>query len=123
MYNEIKFKQEAKSLVDCSLNYTNFKWNFIKIENCLVYIFYKKGIDMMLLKSNIIKKEYLIEFHILYSEIYQTPVLYFLIYDTISSKYIEFDEFKYRNITSNNYIISKSVISNNIESSNQWISI
>ncbi len=82
--------------------------------------------NLKFLKANLFLKEqdednenYLIEFNIIYSDVYQLPTLYFIIYDLEqNNKLVSFEEFKtnlknnrgYTNdFVSNNYEITQTV--------------
>jgi hypothetical protein len=52
------------------------------------------------------------EFNIVFSEVYQTPVLYFLIYDTRNFKIIDLDMQILNNTMINSCEFSKDVVKN-----------
>ena len=56
-------------------------------------LYWLKGIELFYLKSNIRvdNNNILYEFNIVFSETYQTPVLYFIIYDVESYNLVDLD--------------------------------
>ena len=77
--------------------------------------------NLKFLKANLFLKEqdeanenYLIEFNIIYSDVYQLPTLYFIIYDLEeSNRLVSFEEFKTN--SKNNRGYTNDFVSNNYE--------
>lgn len=98
-YSYSEFKEDAKLIAENTQHFDNFKWDLYSVNKDGDFLLNSLGI--VYLKSNIyvkaLKDEFLIQFDVIYSEIYQMPSSYFIITqlpnEEREAKIIKFEEY------------------------------
>lgn len=118
-YEYPDFIQDCETLINLTKDLKNFKWDIFEVNKGGDFLL--NSLNLRYLKSNVFVNNMILEFNIIFSEIYQMPTVYFLITDISNNTFIKFEE--YINIIKESVDFNSDFIQKNYEISKIVINI